>query len=113
MIMATRYNGDGPSLMQSLIRRASFMLVVAVLGVYAVVTLRGPHGIPALLAKREQIRAMQEENDALRKANMRRRERIRLLQESPSEQELVIKERLKLTHPGDTEFIAPANPDVR
>jgi hypothetical protein len=42
--------------------------------------------------------------------NQRRRERIRRLEESRSEQEMEIRKQLKLQRPGETTFILPDAP---
>ena len=50
---------------------------------------------------------LEEENANLQRENDYRRERIKKLQESPSEQELEIRKKLKLLRPGETSFILP------
>ena len=69
--------------------------------------LRGPQGFQTLLDKRREIREWEEHNDAMRRENERRKERIRRLQESRSEQDLEIRKQLKLQRPGETTFILP------
>ena len=85
--------------------KAAYLTGVTLLAIYAVVTLRGPHGVPALLEKREEIRRMEERNAALAREVEARRERIVRLKESQSEQELEIRQRLKLVKPGEKVFI--------
>jgi hypothetical protein len=63
-----------------------------------------------LLEKRQEIRLWQERNAALDRDNQLRRERLRRLEESPSEQELEIRKQLKLLRPGETTFILPEAP---
>ena len=63
-----------------------------------------------LLEKRQEIRLWQERNAALDHDNQLRRERLRRLEESPSEQELEIRKQLKLLRPGETTFILPEAP---
>jgi len=91
---------------------AKFAYVVAFLAVvsYAFVTLRGPHGISALVEKRHQIQDMEERNQRLHSEIERKREHIRRLTDNPTEQELEIRERLKLVNPKDKVYIigAPA-----
>jgi cell division protein FtsB len=77
------------------------MLVVS----YAFFTLRGPKGIPALLEKRHQIDTLQKRNSALSLDNERKREHIRKLANNPAEQELEIRQRLKLVHPEEKVYI--------
>ena len=77
------------------------MLVVS----YAFFTLRGPKGIPALLEKRQQIDSLAKRNAALSLENERKREHIRKLADNPAQQELEIRQRLKLIHPEEKVYI--------
>lgn len=79
---------------------------------YAVVTLCGPRGVPALLEKQKQIRLIEQQNADLAKEIERKRARIQRLGSSPAEQELEIRERLKLVHPGEKIFIT-GEPDKK
>ena len=74
------------------------------------IAFRGPQGFPVLLEKRREIRLWEERNAALDRDNQLRRERLRRLEESPSEQELEIRKQLKLLRPGETTFILPDTP---
>jgi cell division protein FtsB len=96
--------------MKNAIRRTVFLLVVAVVGVYGYLALRGPQGIPALREKWREIRTLEEENADLQRENQYRRDRIKKLEESPSAQELEIRKKLKLVRPGETSFILPDQP---
>jgi cell division protein FtsB len=80
---------------------AAFLVVVT----YAFVTLHGPKGIPGLLAKQQQIHSMEAGNSRLAEENERLREHIERLANNPSEQELEIRERLKLVHPGEKVYL--------
>jgi cell division protein FtsB len=96
---------------------APLLRIVSVLGVvllasYAYVTLRGPRGIPALLEKQRQIEQLEERNTVLARDIERQREHIRRLAENPAQQELEIRERLKLVHPGEKIFIT-GEPDKK
>jgi cell division protein FtsB len=93
-----------------LIRRAAVLIVFVLVGVYGYISLRGPQGIPALMDKWREIRKLEEDNANLQRENDYRRERIKKLQESPSEQELEIRKQLKLLRPGETSFILPDAP---
>jgi len=93
-----------------LIRRAAVLIVFILIGAYGYFSLRGPQGIPALRDKWREIRKLEEENANLQRENDYRRERIKKLQESPSEQELEIRKQLKLLRPGETSFILPDPP---
>jgi cell division protein FtsB len=70
----------------------------------------GPQGLQALLEKRREIRDLQEQNAALTREIEHRRDRIRRLEESTSEQEMEIRKQLKLQRPGETTFILPDGP---
>ena len=87
------------------IAKAAYLAGVLLLGVYAFVTLRGPHGIQALMEKRDHIQQMEKRNAELARDLEARRERITRLKESQSEQELEIRQRLKLVKPGEKVFI--------
>jgi len=93
-----------------LLRRIAVLIVFVLVGVYGYVSLRGPQGIPALMEKWREIRKLEEENANLQRENEYRQERIKKLQESPSEQELEIRKKLKLLRPGETSFILPDQP---
>ena len=88
-------------------RRMAYMAAVALLGVYGFYTLRGPHGISALLEQRKLIGQLEDENATLARENEYRRERVRKLNESPSQVEVEIRDKLKKLKPGETEFILP------
>ena len=79
-------------------------VILAAIG-YAFFTLRGPNGIPALLEKRAQIRELEKRNQTLAREIELKREKIRRLRESQSEQEMEIRQRLKLVRPGEKVFI--------
>jgi hypothetical protein len=63
-----------------------------------------------LFEKRREIRLWEERNAALDRDNQLRRERLKRLEESSSEQELEIRKQLKLLRPGETTFILPDTP---
>jgi cell division protein FtsB len=79
----------------------AFLMVVS----YAFFTLRGPKGIPALLQKQHQIEEIEKRNASLAQENERTREHIQRLSDNPAEQELEIRQRLKLVHPGEKVYI--------
>ena len=81
---------------------------LAVMG-YAVVTLSGPKGIPALVAKRQQIEQLEKRNGMLAQENERLREHIQRLDDNPAQQELEIRQRLKLVRPGEKVFLLNNN----
>jgi cell division protein FtsB len=96
--------------MGNLVRRTILLIVFALIGVYGVIELRGPDGLPALKERWAEIRKLEEENATLQRENDYRRERIKRLEGSASEQELEIRKQLKLLRPGETTFILPDQP---
>ncbi len=96
--------------MDSLARRLSFTIAFILLGVYGYLTLSGPQGIPALSAKRREIRQLEEENANLTRENDSKRVRLDNLRLKPSEQDLEIRKKLKMLRKNETEFILPNSP---
>jgi len=78
-----------------------FLLAMA----YAGVTLGGPRGIPAVLARQRQIRLLEDRNAELARGIERKRDHILRLRNDANAQDILIRERYKLVHPGDTVFI--------
>ena len=85
--------------------RFAYILAVLLVVSYAFFTLRGPRGIPGLVAKRHQIEEMEKRNAALSEEIAHKREHIERLTDNPAEQELEIRQRLKLVHPGDKVYL--------
>jgi len=87
--------------------RPLFAYVIAVLLVssYAFISLRGPKGLQAIEDKRTQIRELEKRNAAIALEIERKREHIRRLMNNPAEQELEIRERLKLVRPNEKVYI--------
>jgi hypothetical protein len=98
--------------MKFLVRRSGFLALFAIVGAIAIIVLRGPNGIPALMEKRKEIQTLQEFNASVAADNERKRVRIEKLKHSRAEQELEIRERLKLLRPGETQLILPEQPDT-
>ncbi len=96
--------------MNTSVRRAIFLIVFALIGAYGLMELRSPQGIPALRQRWTEIRKLEEDNANLQRENNYRRERIKKLESSASEQELEIRKKLKLLRPGETSFILPPQP---
>ena len=94
------------------VRKSGFISLLAIIALVAVVALRGPNGIPALAEKRKQIQTLQEMNASLAADNERKRIRIEKLKHSRAEQELEIRERLKMLRPGETQLILPDQPQT-
>jgi cell division protein FtsB len=91
--------------MKSPVTRFVYVLTVLLIVGYAVITLRGPRGISAYLEKQRQIHELEKRNASLAQEIERKRERLDRLSTDPAEQELEIRERLKLVHPKDKVFI--------
>jgi len=95
------------ALFQGSKRRVGLFLVVILACAYGWMFLSGPQGLQTLIEKRREIRQLEERNANIKLENDRRKERIRKLQESRSEQEMEIRKQLKLQKPGETTFILP------
>jgi cell division protein FtsB len=93
--------------MRSRFGRVAFLAVFLAVASFAFVTLRGPHGIPALLDKNRQIELKETSNAKLAKEVERLRERIRRLEGNPVEQELEIRKRQHLMRKGEKLYIVP------
>jgi cell division protein FtsB len=98
--------------MTSSVVRALIIVGFALIGAYGLAELRGPQGLPALKERWNEIRQFEEENANLQRENDYRRDRIKKLESSPSEQELEIRKKLKLLRPGETSFILPEQPKL-
>jgi cell division protein FtsB len=86
------------------------LILLAIAIAYAWIAVSGPQGVQALLEKRREIRDLQEQNATLTREIEHRRDRIRRLEGSRSEQEMEIRKQLKLLRPGETTFILPDGP---
>lgn len=86
------------------------LILLAIVVVYAWIAVSGPQGLQTLLEKHREIRQLQEQNAALTREIEHRRDRIRRLEGSRSEQEMEIRKQLKLLKPGETTFILPEAP---
>ena len=96
--------------MNAVFRRLTILTAFVLVCAYGYIALRGPQGIPALIEKRREIRALEEQNADLKRDIEYRRERIRRLKDSASEQEQEIRKRLHLLRPGETQFVLPEQP---
>ena len=94
-------------MLRSILRPLAAVAALAGLAAYATIMLRGPQGLSALAEKREQVRALEEENATLARDNEAKRRRIESLKHDRSAQELEIRKRLKLQRPGETSFVLP------
>jgi cell division protein FtsB len=98
--------------MKAPIGRTAYIVVFAIAVTYAVATLGGPRGIPAVLARQKQIQRLEDRNAQLVREIERKRDHIHRLQNDSNAQDIEIRERYKLVHPGDTVFIT-GQPDKK
>ena len=91
--------------MKASLARTVYVVAFLLVASYALVTLRGPHGVVALIGKRQQIGELEKRNAALAQEVERTREHIKRLEENPSEQELEIRQRLKRLRPDEKVYI--------
>jgi cell division protein FtsB len=96
-------------MMKNSLKRLGYATAFLIVMGYAVVTLRGPKGIPALMAKRQQIEQLEKRNAMLAQQNERLREHIQRLTDNPAQQELEIRQRLKLVRPGEKVYLLNNN----
>lgn len=92
--------------------RFAYLIALLVVSTYAYVTLRGPHGIRALMDKQREIHQMEKQNSDAAKEIERMREHLDRLSNDPAEQELEIRQRLKLVHPGEKVYVT-GDPDKK
>jgi len=85
--------------------KAIYAAVVVCGIMYAFIVLRGENGIPGLLAKRRQVRELEQTNQKLIREIEQKKERIQRLRDNPAEQEYEIRQRLKLAKPGEKIYI--------
>ncbi len=85
--------------------RLVYIFAFLVVAGYAIFTLRGPTGVPGLLEKRRQIELLEKRNAALAAENARKSEHIRRLTNNTAEQELEIRQRLKLVRPDEKVYV--------
>lgn len=96
--------------MKASLPRFAYAIALLLVASYGYFTLHGPKGLSATAEKRVQIRELEKRNEELVKEIERKREHIRRLNDNPAEQEMEIRERLKLVHPNEKVYIigAPA-----
>ena len=91
--------------MKAPLSRLAYVMAFLMVASYAFFTLRGPRGIPGLLERQRQIQEMEKRNTALAREIEQKREHINRLTDNPAEQEMEIRQRLKLVHPGEKIYI--------
>lgn len=85
--------------------KTAYAIVVLSGVAYAFVVLEGPNGIPALLEKRRQVAVYEQQNQQIVRENVQKQQRIERLENNPIEQEMEIRQRLKLAKPGEKIYI--------
>jgi cell division protein FtsB len=98
---------QGPSKMKAPFSRFAYTLAAVAVAGYAAVTLTGPHGIGALMAKHREIRTLEDRNAALTRENERRLDRIDQIKQDPAKRELLIRKNLKMVKEGEKVFLLP------
>ena len=91
--------------MKAPLTRLAYVMVFLMVVSYAFFALRGPKGIPGLIEKQRQIQEMEKRNSALAREIEQKQEHIKRLSDNASEQELEIRQRLRLVHPGEKVYI--------
>jgi|SRR5450432_514985 cell division protein FtsB len=89
--------------------KIAYALIVLCGILYASAVLRGPNGIPGLMAKRQLAHQYEQANQQLHREIAQKQERIERLRDNPAEQELEIRQRLKLARPGEKIYIIDRN----
>jgi len=95
----------GARFMKTPLARLAFIIAILAVCSYVFFTLRGTGGTSVLAEKEARIRELEQRNESLHKEVERKREHIRRLSENSTEQELEIRDRLKLVHPNEKVFI--------
>jgi cell division protein FtsB len=85
--------------------RSLCVVAVVLIAGYAVVALGGPRGIPGLIEKRKQVQELEKRNAALAREIEQKRARIGRLRDNETDQELEIRQRLKLVKPDEKVFM--------
>ena len=88
-------------------KRFGLVLAFIIVGAYAAVNLTGQQGVSALFGKWNELERIQHENAALAGKLEERKEKLRILKESPAQQELEIRRKLKRLKQGETIYDVP------
>lgn len=94
-------------MLRSVLRPLAAVAALAGLAAYATMTLRGPQGLSALHERRQQIRALEEQNANLLRDIEAKKQRIERLKGDPGTQAVAVKKILGMAHPSDTDFKTP------
>ena len=82
-----------------------FAYVIVFLAVVTYAFFAFPKGMHAWQEKQRQIQEMEKRNTSAAQEVERKKEHIKRLTDNPAEQELVIRQRLKLLHPDEKIYI--------
>jgi cell division protein FtsB len=82
-----------------------YALIVLCGILYAFIVLGGPNGIPAMFEKRRLVKEYEVSNQVLQREIEQKQQRIKRLESDPAEQELEIRQRMKLAKPGEKIYI--------
>jgi cell division protein FtsB len=85
--------------------KIAYAIVVLAGLLYAFIELRGPNGFQGFLDRRKEVQQFEAGNEQLRRELAQKQERIRRLESDPAEQEIEIRERLKLAGPDEKVYI--------
>ena len=89
--------------------KATYAAVVLSGVAYAFIVLQGPNGIPGLLAKRREVKELEQITQKMHREIEEKQQRIQRLEQNPAEQEFEIRQRLKLAKPGEKIYIIDEN----
>lgn len=88
-------------------RRIGFVTVTIALAGYAAVALFGPQGFFSLRERYQEIRRLERENADIETGNKALDTLINKVRTSRSQQEVIVKDKLKYTHKNETQFVLP------
>ena len=88
--------------------KIGYAVVLTVGVVFAFTEMRGPNGVGRLMEKRQEIQNLELQNQRLHREIEAKKNRIGRLTDNPEEQELEIRDRLKLMKQNETTYILGA-----
>lgn len=91
------------------LRRAGYLVAIVLVCGFAAVHLAGENGIPALLAKRKQLRELEERNRAIESGNQELRKANEGLKSNPDVQKRAVREALGYLSEGEEVFHTDAD----